>query len=203
MADSHREYGIEIVMTSILRDEEVRKGTAAAALDVVNNDARKYFNRIIGNIWLADSEQQVKEFAKEKKASITRDGTRSSGYSRSVSRPEKILYIGEDAMRIQTAAVRQKVRSLNTRHAESLRRIREFKAKSGSLDALHFEYGRYDFEASQELAETRKKIASIKEEIKNFREETADIRAEYEKKKEEYNDIVQNLVEKIAPPAIM
>ena len=193
---SEKIYGIEIVMTSILRDEEVKEGTAAAVLDVVNNDARKYFNRIIGNIWLADSEQQVKEFAKEKKASITRDGTRSSGYSRSVSRPEKILYIGEDAMRIQTAAVKQKVRSLNTRHAESLRRIREFKAKSGSLDALHFEYGRYDFEASQELAETRKKIASIKEEIKNFREETADIRAEYEKKKEEYNGIRKQVLEK-------
>ena len=193
---SEKIYGVEIVMTSILRDEEIRGGTAAAILEIVNNDAKKYFGRIIGNIWLADSEQQVKEFAKEKKASITMDGTRSSGYSRSVSRQEKILYIGEDAVRIQTAAVRQKIRGLNAKHAESLKRIKELKAKTGSLDALHFEYGRYDFEASIKLTEIRKKIASVKKEIEDFREETADVRAEYKKKEEEYNSIRKQALDK-------
>ena len=194
---SEKIYGIEIVMTSILKDEDVKEGTAAAIIDIVNNDAKKYFNRIIGNIWLADSEQQVKEFAKEKKASITREGTRSSGYSRSVSRPEKILYIGENAVRIQTAAVKQRIRNLNSKHAESLKYIKEFGEKSHSLDGLYFEYDRYDFEASLKLDNTRDKIASIKKEIENFKKETADIRAEYSRKEEEYNAVRRQVLEKV------
>lgn len=194
---SEKIYGIEIVMTSILKDEDVKEGTAAAILDIVNNDAKKYFNRIIGNIWLADSEQQVKEFAKEKKASITREGTRSSGYSRSVSRPEKILYIGENAVRIQTVAVKQRIRNLNSKHAESLKHIKEFGEKSHSLDGLYFEYDRYDFEASLKLDNTRDKIASIKKEIENFKKETADIRAEYSRKEEEYNAVRRQVLEKV------
>ena len=186
-------FGVPVVMTNVLKDEEIREGTAAAMLDIINNDARRFFARIIGNVQLADSEQQVKEFAAERKPSITKDGTYSSGHSRSVSRPAEKLYIGKDAVRIQLAEARQQLRALKMKHMGSVRLVKEYSRKTKALDDIYLDYARYDFEAPEKLCAVRQKISSLKKELRELEARTADIRTAYVRKKEELDAVRKDL----------
>lgn len=174
-----------IFMSSIPMSNEAKEGTAASMLDIVNNDAKKFFVRVLGSVWLADTEQDVKNFARENKASITRDGTRSSGFARSLNRPVDVLYIGKDAVARRIAALSEEYRAKSLDEAKLVRKSKNTGEKISALNGLYFDYGKYDFDASSKLAAVREMIAKEMKDLDEFNAETADIRAEYAKMEEE------------------
>ena len=181
-------YGVSVVMTGVLKNTEAEQGTAASMLEITNHDAKKFINKIIGNIWLADSESQVKEFAKEGRAAITKDGTRSSGYSRSLNEPAKVFYIGKNAAENRLANARKRSKDLYGELRKVSEEYNRLEARIEALGALALDRGKYEFHIREKLSKAREDLRRLKEELAKFDAENIDIRQEISQKEEEYNE---------------
>ena len=157
------------------RKREILEGSVASLLDITNYEAKLFAAHICGNVMLADSEEEVKEFAINGKRSITIDGTSSSGYSRRFNDLSGKMYIGEAARISRMKQIEKKLLQKQNEAAENGKKLKNCQEVIDKIGLVIFETGRYDFDVEKKYNELVENLHHLEAQLEEYDEQNSEL----------------------------